>query len=184
MKCKTRKFTKHKTYFVKNLPLRRERRIEMRSKRVAHEGRYEKAKQNSHPFSIARFISRLMRTNYRGSRSSGRLYFSCPVSRERRCVIEVHGKRDVVRFIETRCGERAPIYVPDPLENAPKNRLILKIKDHRLSFFLSLSLSFSAVCRRHDGVSKCVQRASGRKREEKTGREKERERGRETVRRA
>jgi len=90
-------------------------------------------------------------------------------------VIEVHSKRDAVRFIETRCGERAPIYVPDPARKRSEESFDTENKGSFLSLFLSV-VDDAMV------YPQSAQRTSGRKREKNTGRERERER--ESARRA
>jgi len=103
------------------------------------------------------------------------LYFSCPVSREsgceRCCVIEVHGKRDAVRFIETRCGERAPIYVPDPARKRSEESFDTENKGSFLSLFLSVVDDAM--------VYPCAHREPVGEKERKTQAEREKERERE-----
>lgn len=86
-------------------------------------------------------------------------------------MIEVHGKRDAARFIETRCGERAPIYVPDP---ARKRSEESSDTENKGSSFLPLSVSLPVI---DDRI--CAHRDPTKENERKKHRQKNR--GRESA---
>lgn len=85
-------------------------------------------------------------------------------------MIEVHGKRDAVRFIETRCGERAPIYVPDPARKRSEESFDTENKGSFLSLFLSVVDDAM--------VYPCAHREPVGEKERKTQAEREKERER------
>lgn len=85
----------------------------------------------------------------------------------RRCVtVGPHVTTDTTRFIETRCGERAPIYVPGPVRKRSEESFHTENKGAPVSFARSSTARW------------CV-RVYARRERRTARREKERQRGRE-----